>query len=115
MAMTAERLSYRLDLPPAAPPDGPDHPGTTASQQFTALAAFDGEQWSSLCRELDIASVGATAEEALTMVEEAVRATITYARETGRQVGPAVPNGDLREFLLSHEGPMPLVGRAFRV
>jgi hypothetical protein len=44
-------------------------PAKPEMKRYTLLAVQQGEQWASLCRELDIASSGATAEEALDTLE----------------------------------------------
>lgn len=74
----------------------PAKPGT---QSYTLLAARDGEQWASLCRELDIASCGTTAEEALDMVELAVAEALAFERETGVKAGEPVPDAELETFV----------------
>lgn len=78
-----------------------------AEQVYTGIAIFDGSQWASLCRELDVASVGSTAQDALVNLEAAVRDLLAYSHETGRPVGPGVSDHDLRAFMLSHRGPIP--------
>ncbi len=78
---------------------------------YAALAIFDGQQWASLCPELDIASVGATAEEAIDNLVNAVSEAIVFAREQNLEPGHPVPAEDLREFLISSQAPY--VGRNF--
>jgi predicted RNase H-like HicB family nuclease len=68
-------------------------------KRYTLLAVQQGEQWASLCRELDIASTGATAEEALDTLECAVSEALDYERETGVRAGIPVPPRDLAAFL----------------
>ncbi len=103
----AIELAGRIDIdsPPvgAAPPAG--------QRSYAALAIFDGQQWASLCPELDIASVGATAEEAIDNLVNAVSEAIVFAREQNLEPGHPVPAEDLREFLISSQAPY--VGRNF--
>jgi predicted RNase H-like HicB family nuclease len=68
------------------------------SQRYTLLAVQQGEQWASLCRELDIASCGATAEEALDMLERAIADALRYERDTGVGAGQPVPRPDWEAF-----------------
>ncbi|SRR6266487_932587 len=86
-----------------------------AEVQYSAWAVFDGERWSALCRELDIASDGDTAAEALANLKGAVREAAATAAEHGLQPGRPVSNADLREFLLSHRGPAPVTGQFFSI
>ena len=76
-----------------------------ALESFNALAVFDGQQWASLCPELDIASVGATAEEAIANLVEAVREARAFAGEQHMEAGHPVPPDELRTFILSSHGP----------
>jgi predicted RNase H-like HicB family nuclease len=83
---------------------------------FTGVAVFDGDQWASLCWELDIASVGSTADEALTNLEQAVREAVRYAHESDRPEGQRVPDDAMREFMLSHKGSLPgTFARTFKI
>jgi predicted RNase H-like HicB family nuclease len=43
-----------------------------ASERFTAILEKEGDQYVALCPELDIASQGATVEEAMANLKEAV-------------------------------------------
>lgn len=83
--------------------------------QYIAVAVFDGERWSALCRELDIASDGETASEAIVNLKNAVREALAVAAERGLQAGRPVSNHDLREFLTSHEGSSPVTAEVFFV
>jgi predicted RNase H-like HicB family nuclease len=78
---------------------------------FTAIAIFDGRQWASLCPELDLASVGATADEAIDNLAVAVSEAIAFARERNLEPGQPVRPEDLRTFLISSQAPY--VGRHF--
>ncbi len=84
-----------------------------AGDQFSAVAVFDGERWSALCRELDIASDGESAAEALVNVKNAVREALAVAAERGISAGSAVARDDLRDFLTSHQGNLPVAGEVF--
>lgn len=83
---------------------------------FTGVAVFDGAVWSSLCWELDIASVGSSAHEALDNLEQAVREAVRYAHENDRPLGGRVPDEAMRDFMLSHSGsPSGTAARTFKV
>lgn len=87
--------------------------GTVLGRQYTAVAVFDGDRWSALCRELDIASDGDTAPEALANVKNAVREALAVAAERGVAPGQYVQNDDLRDFMISHQGPAPVTTEVF--
>jgi predicted RNase H-like HicB family nuclease len=87
----------------------------SAGRQFSAVAVFDSEGWSALCRELDIASDGETAAEALANLKNAVREALAVAAERGVSAGQPVTNDDLRDFLTSHQGQQPVAGEVFFV
>jgi predicted RNase H-like HicB family nuclease len=83
---------------------------------FTGVAVFDGDLWAALCWELDIASVGSTAAEALGNLEQAVREAVRYAHENDRPEGRRVPDEAMREFMLSHKGSIPgTITRTFKI
>jgi predicted RNase H-like HicB family nuclease len=102
----AIELAGRVEID--SPPAGAALP---AGQNLSAIAIFDGHQWASLCPELDLASVGATADEAIDNLVEAVSEAIAFAREQGLDAGRPVPSDDLRSFLISSQAPY--VGRTF--
>jgi predicted RNase H-like HicB family nuclease len=87
--------------------------GRVGGAQYTASAVFDGERWSALCRELDIASDGDTAAEALANVKNAVREALAVAAEGSVSPGQPVSDDDLRQFLTSHHGQQPVAGEVF--
>lgn len=89
----AVELRLELDQATAAPATG---------ESLTGIAVFDGVQWASLCREYDIASVGATAQEALVNLQDAVREALTTAAQKHLAAGRPVPDDELRTFMLSH-------------
>ena len=69
------------------------------TRPYTLLAVRQGEQWASLCAELDIASCGATADEALDMLERAIADALQFECDTGVAAGEPVPRPDLEAFL----------------
>jgi predicted RNase H-like HicB family nuclease len=81
--------------------------------QYTAVAVFDGARWSALCRELDIASDGESAMEALANMKNAVREALAVAADHGVRAGQPVADDDLREFLTSHQGRQPVTAQVF--
>lgn len=81
---------------------------------YTAVAIFDGEQWASLCRELDVASAGSSADEAIGNLIDAVREYRRAARESGADTTERrVPDDAMREFLLGHRGTAPITYVSF--
>jgi hypothetical protein len=80
---------------------------------LNAIAIFDGQQWASLCPELDIASAGATADEAIDSLIHAVTEAVAFAQENHLEAGHPVPPDELRSFLISSQAPY--VGRNFAV
>jgi predicted RNase H-like HicB family nuclease len=101
----AVEMAGRIEL--EAAPAGAADEGT----RLNAFAIFDGTHWASLCPELDIASVGATSQEAIENVIEAVEEAIAFANEHGLQAGHPVPPDAMREFLISSQAPY--AGRNF--
>src|SRR6202171_3188370 len=91
----ATSVEARFDLSKAGNGGMPGH----GLQTYTGVAIFDGEAWASLCRELDIASVGDSMVEALINLKQAVREALTVAQEQGLTAGKRVENDDLFEFL----------------
>lgn len=77
-----------------------------AAARFTGLAMFDGNQWASLCLELDIASSGSTSQEALFNLQAAVREAREIATKEGVIAGEPVPDVAVKEFLSAHRGPL---------
>lgn len=70
--------------------------------RLTCLIRREGDQYSSLCLELDVASCGRTREEAFEGLQAAVEAYIDYLVEQNREdeVYRPVPPDAIREFLL---------------
>ncbi len=70
--------------------------------KLTCLIKKEGEQYSSLCLELDVASCGKTREEAFEGLKAAVEAYVSYLVQEGREdeIYRPVPQEAVREFLL---------------
>ncbi|MCL6642756.1 MAG: hypothetical protein K6T71_05485 [Candidatus Bipolaricaulota bacterium] len=70
--------------------------------KLTCLVKKEGEQYSSLCLELDVASCGKTREEAFEGLKAAVETYVSYLVQEGREdeIYRAVPQEAVREFLL---------------
>jgi predicted RNase H-like HicB family nuclease len=100
-------MAGRIEL--QAPPAGAADEG----RRLNAFAIFDGKQWASLCPELDISSVGSTAQEAIDSLIEAVAEAIAFANERGLAPGHPVPPEAMRDFLISSQAPY--AGRNFVV
>jgi predicted RNase H-like HicB family nuclease len=72
---------------------------------YTGVAVHEAGQWASLCPELDIASVGADADQAMNNLVEAVAEALAFASEEGLQPGHPTPPDDLRSFMVSGDAP----------
>jgi predicted RNase H-like HicB family nuclease len=83
---------------------------------FTGIAIFDGEQWAALCRELDVASIGASAQQALENLQDAVHEYIEALTQDGGDASQQrrVPDSDMRDFLLGHHGLEPVTYLTFK-
>lgn len=81
---------------------------------YTGIAIFDGQQWAALCKELDIASVGSSAQEALQNLKEAVELALEVASENNLSAGSEVPEEELRDFMLSHQRQHAIALTTFR-
>jgi predicted RNase H-like HicB family nuclease len=70
--------------------------------KLTCLIKKEGEQCSSLCLELDVASCGKTREEAFEGLQAAVETYVSYLVQEGREdeIYRPVPQEAVREFLL---------------
>lgn len=70
--------------------------------RLTCLIKKEGDQYASLCLELDVASCGRTREEAFAGLKVAVETYVNYLVEEGREEGiyRPVPQEAVREFLL---------------
>jgi hypothetical protein len=93
--------------------EGADRPPQPLHGSFTLMAVFDGERWASLCRELDIASEGASFQEALDTLGTAVREAIEVAASRGVEAGEPVSDEALLEFLAQHTGTAPVYGAKY--
>jgi len=70
--------------------------------KLTCLIKKEGDQYSALCLELDVASCGKTKEEAFEGLKAAVETYVGYLVEEGREheISRPVPPEAIREFLL---------------
>jgi hypothetical protein len=107
-----QSIAYVVD----AAPEGAPESAQPAPKPLMSIAIFDGTQWASLVPDLDVASCGSSAEEALSAVEEAAADVLALAgKEPGRKPSGPVSDDDLRDFLLAHRGPMGIIGRNFYI
>lgn len=81
---------------------------TDKGPTYTALVIWDGQAYSALCRELDIASSGDTAVEAFFLLKSAVREALAVAAEKHIAAGTAVTNADLASFMAMHKAQIPV-------
>ena len=74
-------------------------------QSFTCLVKREGNQYASLCVELDIASCGHTKREAIEGLKSAVETYLEYMASEGREdeIYRPVPMKDLRGFLFPEQ------------
>jgi hypothetical protein len=84
-----------------------------ASKPYTAIAVFDGARWTALVRELDIASEGDQADEAIWSLKAAVREALAVAAERKLSAGQPVPDDQLFEFIASHKSGDPVTIEQF--
>ena len=100
----AVELAGRVDM---TPPLADERQLTLIDQgrALTAVAVYDGHRWASLCPEVDIASVGGSAEDALLNLIRAVQEAANFATEKGLEVGQPVPQAELRTFMVSSRAP----------
>lgn len=75
---------------------------------FTAIVVSEGGQWASLCPELDIASVGFSAEDARDALIDAVRVAFDVAQSEGLVPGEETPPAAIRDFMVSTDLPSQL-------
>jgi hypothetical protein len=88
---------------------------TPMSEPYTAIAVFDGAHWTALVRELDIASEGDQAEEAIWSLKAAVREALAVAAERKISAGQPVPDDQLLEFMASHKSSDPVTIEQFTI
>jgi len=100
-AVASMGVPERMSTVPAKDSQTTESPrvATPVSQRYTLLAVQQGGQWASLCPELDIASCGDTAHEALDMLERAVSEALQFQHDSGVAAGQPVPPADLETFL----------------
>lgn len=74
-------------------------------QAFTCLVKKEGNQYASLCIELDVASCGRTKTEAIEGLKHAIEAYIEYMRSENRKndISRPVPMDELKEFLFTED------------
>ena len=72
-------------------------------QSLTCLVKKEGNQYASLCIELDIASCGNTKKEAIEGLKNAIEAYLEYMISEGREneIYRPVPMDELKDFLFS--------------
>jgi hypothetical protein len=104
-----QAIEYDLDQ------SAPASVSSSARGPFLALAIFDGSQWASLCPELDVASVGSSADTALSGVADAAAEVLRVADAEGLPARTPASESDVREFLLTHQGAHAVSGRHFFV
>lgn len=70
--------------------------------KLTCLIRKEGDLYSSLCLELDVASCGRTREEAFAGLKAAVETYVNYLVQEGKteEIYRPVPQEAIREFLL---------------
>jgi predicted RNase H-like HicB family nuclease len=111
MSPTAEMpVANRLDRVEIKPPA----PGA-ARRILSAVAIFDGEHWSALCPQLDIAAEGDTVGEAFENLRAAIRESIEVAAERGLSPGEPTPDSDVLAFMQTHRSVEPVRGEQFFV
>ena len=72
-------------------------------QSFTCLLKREGNQYTSLCVELDIASCGHTKKEAIEGLKNGIEAYLEYMMSEGKknEIYRPVPMNELKDFLFS--------------
>ncbi|MBM3237826.1 hypothetical protein FJZ31_16175 [Candidatus Poribacteria bacterium] len=70
-------------------------------QSFTCLVKKEGNQYASLCIELDVASCGRTKKEAIEGLKNAIEAYLEYmiSAEKEDEIYRPVPMKELKDFL----------------
>jgi predicted RNase H-like HicB family nuclease len=73
---------------------------------FTCLVKKEGEQYASLCVELDVASCGGTEAEALEGLKYAIETYLEFMKDEGREndIYRPVPMNELKDFLFPDPG-----------
>ena len=72
-------------------------------ESVTCLVKKEGNQYASLCVELDIASCGRTQKEAVNGLKNAIEAYLEYmiSEKRGKDIYRPVPMEELRDFLFT--------------
>lgn len=72
-------------------------------QSVACLVKKEGNQYVSLCVELDVASCGKTKKKAIEGLKNAIEAYIEYmsSQKRGKEIYRLVPINELRNFLFS--------------
>lgn len=83
---------------------------------LTAIVKKEGNQYSALCLELDVASCGSSPDKVLGGLRDAVETYVQYMIEEGREkeILRPVPIDALREFLMGEVAPKKRSRSAFR-
>lgn len=70
-------------------------------QSFTCFVKKEGDQYASLCIELDIASCGTNKEEAITGLKNAIETYLEYmiSEKRENEIYRPVPMNELKDFL----------------
>ena len=85
------------------------------SLTLTGIVKKEGNQYSALCLELDVASCGSTPSKALEELRDAIQTYVQYMLEEGREkeMLRPVPVNALREFLMGVTTPKKIAPSAF--
>ncbi|MBI3812972.1 MAG: hypothetical protein HY279_00695 [Nitrospinae bacterium] len=77
--------------------------GGLKMESFACLVKKEGNQYTSLCVELDIASCGKTKEEAVEGLKNGIETYLEYMISEGRkdEIYRPVPMKELKDFLFS--------------
>jgi len=88
-----------------APVEGQVKAGAFEMQSVTCLVKKEGNQYASLCVELDIASCGRTQKEAIGGLKNAIEAYLEYmiSENRERDIYRPVPMEELRDFLFTQD------------
>jgi predicted RNase H-like HicB family nuclease len=72
---------------------------------FTCFVKKEGNQYASLCLELDVAACGRTKKQALEGLKNAIEAYLDYMISEGRndEIYRPVPMSDLKSFLCEYQ------------
>ena len=88
-------------------------------QSYTGLVKKEGNQYASLCVELDIASCGHTKKEAIEGLKNGIEAYLAYmiSEERAHEIYRPVPMNALKEFLFpehtNYEQPLKAIPLRF--